>query len=110
LRVAVTVQACSVSQEVGDAFEGAVDEALRNVADHARTTAAALTLVAFDGQVVAEVSDRGRGFDPDAPPGHHFGVRESIVGRMSSIDGHASVKSAPGAGTVWTLEWRRDGD
>ena len=110
LRVEVTVQACSVPQQVGDAFDGAVDEALRNVAGHARTTAAALTLVAFAGRVVVEVSDHGRGFNPGAPPGHHLGIRESIVGRMSAVDGHASVKSAPGIGTVWTLEWPRDGD
>ncbi|HKB56262.1 MAG TPA: ATP-binding protein, partial [Lacunisphaera sp.] len=43
-----------------------VQEALTNVARHAGTTAATVTLTTGSGQLTAEITDRGCGFDPDA--------------------------------------------
>ena len=50
-------------------------------------------------QVEVNVRDRGRGFDPDAVDADRHGVRQSIVARMASVGGSASVRSTPGEGT-----------
>jgi two-component system, NarL family, sensor histidine kinase DevS len=49
-----------------------VQEALTNVQRHSAATRAAVTVVEDDETVVAEVSDNGRGFDPDKAVG--FGL------------------------------------
>jgi hypothetical protein len=80
-----------------------VREALRNVHRHAGDTSPALTAHDRDGLVVVRLSDRGRGFDPDAVPAHRRGLAESILARMTAAGGVAQVRSAPGRGT--TVEW-----
>lgn len=58
-----------------------------------------------DGAVRVEVGDRGRGFDPLVVPIERLGVRVSIVERVTSAGGSASVRSAPGEGATVTLLW-----
>jgi signal transduction histidine kinase len=57
-------------------------------------------LTRVDGQLVVEVTDSGRGFDPQAvvADGHLglAGMRE----RIEVLGGTFSVRSAPGKGTV----------
>ncbi len=108
--VAVSLQTCRVPEPVAKALARAVAEALRNVARHAGTTTAQLNLRADGGTAVVEISDQGRGFDPDNAPAYRFGVRESIVARVSAVGGRARVESRPGVGTRWLLEWPGDGD
>lgn len=96
---------CRVPAQVGAAFAGAVEEALLNVSRHALVDRADLSLTSTDGAVRVEIRDRGRGFDPVDVPPHRFGVRESIIGRMASAGGRATVASDPGDGTRWILEW-----
>ena len=45
------------------------------------------------------VRDRGRGFDLASVGADRYGIRESIVGRMSRHGGTAEVRTAPGDGT-----------
>ena len=45
------------------------------------------------------ISDQGAGFDPGAVAGDRHGITESIVGRMESNGGAATVSSTPGEGT-----------
>ncbi|GHF25358.1 two-component sensor histidine kinase [Streptomyces mashuensis] len=77
-------------------------EALANVARHARAGHAAVTLAYLDGQVTLDVYDDGVGFDPGAPGpagrptfGLH-GMRE----RIAELGGTLTVESAPGEGTA----------
>ncbi|MEC4020895.1 sensor histidine kinase [Streptomyces sp. H27-D2] len=77
-------------------------EALANVARHARARQAAVTLGFLDGQVTLDVYDDGVGFAPDAEPdgdrqtfGLH-GMRE----RIADLGGTLTVESAPGEGTA----------
>jgi signal transduction histidine kinase len=82
-----------------------VGEALRNVARHAGTGQAEVTVTGGTGWAVVKIADRGRGFDPAAIPPSRRGVRESITGRMLAVGGRASIASRPGAGTTVTVSW-----
>jgi signal transduction histidine kinase len=73
-------------------------EALANVVRHAEATVAHIRVDAQRGQVVVEISDDGRGFDPgDGHPGH-YGL-DSMRSRAAEIGGRFAIGSAPGCGT-----------
>jgi signal transduction histidine kinase len=92
---------------VSTAITHAVREALANVAQHAGTTRAAVEVRLGDGLEVL-VRDAGAGFDPARIGPSRLGVRRSIEERLADVGGVASVRSAPGAGTVVSLRWPRD--
>jgi signal transduction histidine kinase len=74
-------------------------EALANVVRHAEASAAQVRVEAPREQVLVEIRDNGRGFDPaDGHPGH-FGL-DSMRSRAAEIGGRLTIASAPGAGTV----------
>ncbi|MGW5396811.1 histidine kinase [Streptomyces sp. NPDC003952] len=80
--------------------------ALANVREHSGATTAALTLTRLDDQVVLDVADNGRGFDPGALPEDPSGLRGHGVPamrvRMRQLGGTLTVESAPGEGAVLT--------
>ena len=86
-----------------DAIAGSVREALRNVARHAGVDHATLT-VSVDPLRV-DILDDGRGFDPQRVPEHRRGVAASMVERMATAGGRATIRSSPGNGTLVRLEW-----
>jgi hypothetical protein len=88
---------------VAAAIAGSVREALQNVARHAGVDHATLSVASEPLQV--DILDAGRGFDPDRVPGHRRGLAASIVARMAAVGGRATVRSAPGQGTLVRLEW-----
>ncbi len=79
--------------------------ALANVREHAGATTATLTLTCLDDQIVLDVMDDGRGFDPaharhtagDERRGHGL---PAIRARLRQLGGTLTVESAPGRGTV----------
>jgi signal transduction histidine kinase len=73
-------------------------EALANAQRHAGATAARVRVEAQHGEVVLEVRDNGRGFDPAAGHPGHFGL-ESMRSRAAEIGGWLTITSAPGSGT-----------
>ncbi|MGW4158046.1 sensor histidine kinase [Streptomyces sp. NPDC004788] len=77
--------------------------ALANVREHAGATSAALTLTYLDDQVVLDVADDGRGFDPDRSPSSE-GVRghglPAMRVRAQQLGGTLTIESTPGEGTV----------
>ncbi|KQO63802.1 sensor histidine kinase [Curtobacterium sp. Leaf261] len=85
-----------------------VQEALRNVARHARATSVDVRVVRDGGAAIAEVSDDGVGFDVPtmlaSPPTGHFGLRvlRDTVGASGAV---LDVRSRPGGGTAWRLRW-----
>ncbi len=95
------------------AISNATREALSNVAAHAGTGEAwvGVRLLAQPGdaevpcrlQVV--VRDRGAGFDPARVDQGRLGLRRSIAERTADCGGRASIRSAPGQGTVVSLSW-----
>jgi signal transduction histidine kinase len=74
-------------------------EALANVQKHAGASAAHVRVDAQHGQVVLEVRDDGRGFDPAARHPGHFGL-DSMRSRAAEIGGQIAIESAPGSGTL----------
>jgi signal transduction histidine kinase len=74
-------------------------EALSNVQRHAGATVADVRVVSRQGQVVLEVRDNGRGFDPAAGHPGHFGM-ESMRSRADEIGARLTIASSPGSGTV----------
>ncbi len=74
-------------------------EALNNVAQHARARAATVTLRQVDGGLLLAVSDDGAGFDPGrAPKGMHLGLA-GMRERTLLAGGTLDIESAPGQGT-----------
>lgn len=58
-----------------------------------------------DGVVEVEIGDRGAGFEMGGVPTERLGVRVSILERVASAGGRATIDSAVGQGTVVTLRW-----
>jgi signal transduction histidine kinase len=93
------------------AMAHATREALANVAAHAGTGQAWVTVSVTPGaapgagRIQVSVRDAGSGFDPDRVDPARLGVRRSITERVKDWGGSASVKSAPGEGTTVSLCW-----
>jgi signal transduction histidine kinase len=84
-------------QEVGVELLRVLREALTNVRRHSRARSVEVRLQTEGETLVAEVTDDGRGFDPEAAQG---GV--GLVGmseRIEGLGGKIEVRSPPGGGT-----------
>jgi signal transduction histidine kinase len=74
-------------------------EALQNVARHARARRVTVRLSASSTALELEISDDGSGFDPRAEFPGHLGLR-SMRERVSEIGGVLNLTSEPGKGTT----------
>jgi signal transduction histidine kinase len=77
----------------------AAQEALANVAKHARATRVGLTLSYMDGEVALDVRDDGRGFGGSAGSAGGFGLA-AMRQRIEGLSGTLQVESEPGGGTA----------
>ncbi|KQX50065.1 MULTISPECIES: sensor histidine kinase [unclassified Streptomyces] len=97
--------AAPLPERVQSALLRIAQGALANVREHSGATTAALSLTYLDDQVVLDVSDNGRGFDPAAPdrgepaPSRGHGL-PAIRTRAGRLGGELTIESAPGEGTV----------
>jgi signal transduction histidine kinase len=84
-----------------------VQEALTNVAKHARATVVRVYLQRLSTSVLVTIEDDGTGFDPAAPtaggPGSGLGLI-SIRERAKQLSGTVSLETAPGKGVRLTVE------
>jgi two-component system, NarL family, sensor kinase len=99
--------AMEVPVPVAAAIIGAAKEALRNIDRHAGASRASVRAERRDGSVTVTIADEGQGFEPVEAQATRRGIRDSIVERMVTVGGRASVTSRPGAGTEITLRWPR---
>jgi signal transduction histidine kinase len=77
-----------------------VQEGLRNVAKHAQTQDANVSLFGMDDSIYLSISDDGVGFDySEARKKPGLGLA-SMEERVRLIQGEISIKSEPGKGTV----------
>jgi PAS domain S-box-containing protein len=89
-----------------------VQEALTNVARHARAQHVHVTLARIDEDCLLEVRDDGRGFDPVATRKRSFGLA-GMKERMLMLGGKIDIASAPGKGTrinvrmPWQVEGKK---
>jgi signal transduction histidine kinase len=99
------------------AMSNAAREALSNVAAHAGTGEAWVTVrltapgpeAEVPCRVQVMVRDRGVGFDLARVDRARLGLRRSIAERTADCGGQASVWSQPGQGTVVSLSWPASG-
>jgi signal transduction histidine kinase len=99
--VPVTVEPNGIgrySQEAESAVYFCVLEALQNAAKYAEASSATVRLGQHDGDLIFEVSDDGRGFDPAATP-QGSGL-QNMRDRVEALGGSVDVDSAPGRGTL----------
>jgi signal transduction histidine kinase len=73
-------------------------EALANVVRHAEASIAQVRVECQREQVIVEIRDNGRGFDPGNGHPGHFGL-DSMRSRAAEIGGRIAIASAPGRGT-----------
>jgi signal transduction histidine kinase len=97
VRVVTTGTARPVPPEAEVALLRAAQEALANVAKHARAGRVGVTLSYLDREVALDVRDDGGGFDPARPAGG-FGL-VAMRQRIEGLAGTLQVESEPGAGT-----------
>jgi signal transduction histidine kinase len=79
-------------------------EALNNVIVHAGATQVDISLIEERGRVELRIQDNGRGFDPQAVPAGHLGIK--IMGeRAAKIGADLRILSEPGQGTEIAVAW-----
>lgn len=87
-----------LSLEKKQALYRIAQEALHNIVKHARASMVTLRLTRQEGEVILNVCDNGRGFDPAGSFPGHLGVR-SMQERVTKMGGTLTIESAPGQGT-----------
>ena len=73
-------------------------EALHNIVKHARASKAILRLTKEANDILLEIQDNGKGFDPKEPFPGHLGLL-SMHERAAKVNGILTIESAPGQGT-----------
>jgi PAS domain S-box-containing protein len=90
----------AVGKEAALCLFRVAQEALTNVARHAGTRAAIVTLRNMDDGLLLAVRDHGAGFDPERPRERaHLGLA-SMRERVQLVNGTLDIESAPGRGTA----------
>jgi signal transduction histidine kinase len=79
-----------------------VQEALTNVARHAGTTSATVSLDCPAEELTVVVADRGRGFDRKTVSRRATGGLPGMRERTALLGGSLTVNSSPGSGTTVT--------
>ncbi|WP_405163312.1 sensor histidine kinase [Nocardia sp. NBC_01499] len=97
-QAATTGTARPLPTDVEVALLRTAQEALANVAKHARATRVGVTLSYMENEVVLDVRDDGAGFDPDRLGDNGFGL-VAMRQRVEALAGSLRVESEPGGGT-----------
>ncbi|MGH9101466.1 MAG: ATP-binding protein, partial [Acidimicrobiales bacterium] len=77
-------------------------EALTNVARHARASTVRVELAHGRDVATLTIADDGDGFTPTDASGHGLAIMGE---RLAAAGGTVAVRSTPGTGTEITLEW-----
>jgi signal transduction histidine kinase len=87
-----------LSLERKEALYRIAQEALHNIVKHAHASAVVLRLTRQPREILLEVRDNGRGFDPTGPFPGHLGLL-SMWERAMKMGTTLTIESAPGQGT-----------
>ena len=85
--------------EIASCLYRVTQESLRNVARHARTSRASVTLKKTQQGIFVSIKDLGVGFDPDSTRGQGGLGIISMEERVRIVGGRLYLKSSPGHGT-----------
>lgn len=92
----------ALPERMGKQIVRIVQEALNNARRHASPEQVRVTVRLDDGCVVAEVTDDGKGFVPDAAGVESLGIA-SMHQRARALGGDLQVESSPSRGTIVRL-------
>ncbi len=82
-------------------------EALNNVAKHAKASLVEINLKHEDASIELSIRDDGRGFDPEQPAASgHYGL-SMMHERAEAVGVQLSITSQPGHGTELILRWAK---
>jgi len=90
----------SVPKEVALGIYRVAQEALRNIARHAKASMVELSLALSGGGLLLTVTDNGGGFDTGAPARRPSVGHASMRERIRSLGGKLDIQSTPGMGTT----------
>jgi signal transduction histidine kinase len=90
----------SMPKEVALGIYRVAQEALRNVARHAKASMVELSLALSEGGLLLTITDNGRGFDPGAPARRPSVGHASMRERIRSLGGKLDIQSTPGMGST----------
>ncbi|MBN1304238.1 MAG: GAF domain-containing protein [Anaerolineales bacterium] len=88
--------------QIEQAIYRTIQESLANVARHSKATKVNMKLIYNEENLIVRVIDNGRGFNIDQRPAG-MGLR-SMRERIESVNGSVRVESAPGEGTIITIQ------
>lgn len=91
------------SAAIRTALYRVAQEALTNVARHAKASQAKVSIRCLDGAIHMEIADNGHGFDVDGLAGAKTSTRLGILGmreRIEMVGGTFCMESAPGRATT----------
>lgn len=91
--------------DVKIAFYRIAQEALNNIAKHAKTKTAEVILRQTDQAITLIIKDDGRGFDPTANRANHLGL-QIMAERAEAINAEIKIEAAPNRGTTVKVLWR----
>jgi len=101
-----------LAPQIEAALFRAVQEAINNIARHARARHADFAFEYWEDHVRVQISDDGQGFDPTRVRGSRDGAvglgLMSMEERLRAVGGEFELRSAPGTGTTVTLTARAD--
>ncbi len=87
-----------LSLEKKHALYRIAQEACHNIVKYARASTVVLRLAEQKDEILLEVRDNGRGFDPTGSFPGHLGLR-SMQERIEKVNGAFAIESTPGQGT-----------
>jgi signal transduction histidine kinase len=90
----------SMPKEVALGIYRVAQEALRNIARHAKASMVELSLALSEGGLLLTVTDNGSGFDPGTPTRRPSVGHASMRERIRSLGGKLDIQSTPGMGTT----------
>jgi len=102
VEVGISGEPRALPEEVKTALFRVSQEALSNIAKHARARRVLLSLIFSDNGIALNISDDGCGFEVDRiqlDPSRGIGLR-NMRERLASIGGTFEVHASPGAGTL----------
>jgi signal transduction histidine kinase len=97
----------SLSKDKEIALYYIAQEALNNILRHARAKSVLVTLRQGRQNVILEILDDGRGFDPKKVDGGGLGLR-NMMERAVQVNGKLKIHSKPDAGTKIVVNVRKD--
>jgi signal transduction histidine kinase len=94
----------SLPADVQLVFYRLCQEALTNIAKHARASQVAIHLQQDAGTVELHIQDNGRGFNPEHTPSGHYGLN-IMRERAESVGAVLLINSRPKSGTEIVIRW-----